>query len=58
MEQKNPRIKRNTVINDIENEELKMPDSYSIHIMQKISWIKRLYLMEVAGDGRFGHGHY
>ena len=58
MEQKTPRIKRNTIINDIENEELKMPDSYSIHIMQKICWIKCLYLMEVAGDGRFGHGHY
>ena len=36
------RIKRSTIINDIENGGLKMPDIYSINKTQKISWIKRL----------------
>ena len=39
---KPPRVKRSTIINDIQNGGLKMPDIYTVHATQKLAWMKRL----------------
>ena len=39
---KPPRVKKSTIINDFHEGGLKMPDIYSIHISQKVIWLKRL----------------
>ena len=39
---KPPRVKKSTIINDYHEGGLKMPDIYSIHISQKVIWLKRL----------------
>ena len=36
------RVKKSTIINDYHEGGLKMPDIYSIHISQKVIWLKRL----------------
>ena len=39
---KKPKIKRDTIVGNIEDGGLKMPDIYLINRTSKISWIKRL----------------
>ena len=39
---KTPKVKRETMINNINEEGLGMPDVYSVNNTSKISWIKRL----------------
>ena len=36
------RVKRKTIINNLESGGLKMPDIYAFHTAQKCLWIKRL----------------
>ena len=39
---KPPRVKRSTIINDIQNGGIKMPDIYTVHATEKLAWMKRL----------------